>query len=58
MISYDTGSPTIYDIKKQKDELQTFMAPTKSVKKVRARSRPGQELKVPLRLPDFQITGT
>ena len=35
MISYNTGSPTIYDIKKQKDQLQSFMTPSKSVKKVK-----------------------
>ena len=37
MISYNTGSSTIYDIKKQKDQLQSFMAQSKSVKKVKVR---------------------
>jgi len=43
MISYNTGSSTIYDIKKQKDQLQTFMAPSKSVIKVKVQAWTGTE---------------
>jgi hypothetical protein len=37
MISYNIGSSTSYDIKKQKDQLQSFMTPSKSVKKLKVR---------------------
>jgi hypothetical protein len=43
MASYTIGSSTIYDIKKQQDHLQSFMASSESVKDVFK----GQKLKEP-----------
>jgi hypothetical protein len=40
MISYNTGLSTNYDIKKKKDQLQSFMAPRKRVKKVKGKAIP------------------
>ena len=55
MISYNTGSSTIYDIMKQKDQLQSFMAPSESVKKVKVRySNPSPGLDRPWRFQEAE----